>query len=151
MTYRGCSANYANRQEQVPLPRLSQTGEAYCGTGPARTISTGRLISRLTSEMMREEVLAVFIEEYTAETRRLDNASITGLPKREAELALVDASLDTIKTAILKGVDASIIVAELEQLRDPQKRLTAEIEAAAVLMPSQRCYTWTSPACTGKR
>jgi site-specific DNA recombinase len=91
MTCRGCSANYAKSGKSRFRCQGSARRVRLIAEQARQDDLDGRLISRLTSEMMREEVLTVFIEEHTAETRRLENASITGLPKREAELALVNA------------------------------------------------------------
>ena len=138
MTCGECGASYAKSgKSRFGCQGSAKKGETYCGN--RLTIRQddldARVLTGLAAEMMRDDVLAVFIEEYAAETRRLRNASTTALPEHEVELAHVNAQLGTIKTAILKGVDASMFVAELEQLGDRQKRLTTEIEAAAVRTP----------------
>ena len=138
MTCGECGASYAKSgKSRFGCHGSAKKGKTYCRN--RLTIRQddldARVLTGLTAEMMRDDLLAVFIEEYAAETRRLRNASTTALPEREVELAHVNAQLGTIKTVILKGVDASMFVAELEQLGDRQKRLVAEIDAAAVWAP----------------
>ncbi|WP_150131889.1 hypothetical protein [Sphingomonas carotinifaciens] len=57
--------------------------------------------------MLRDDVVAAFLEEYAAETCRLEEASISTRPELEAELSEVDQQITQAKTAILKGVETS--------------------------------------------
>ncbi len=92
--------------------------------------------------------MAIFLKEYEAETRRLGAASASSLPDQKVELENVQQQIATIKTAILKGVDAEMFVAELKQLQARAKVLVAaqtETEAtvdAATLLHGDLAVTY---------
>jgi site-specific DNA recombinase len=83
---------------------------------------TGRAIVRVL-------VLTVFLDEYEAEMRRLDASTAIARPEREVELAEIERSISTIKTAIMKGIDASLFVAELKQFEVRRRALDADTRA----------------------
>jgi len=77
--------------------------------------------------MLKDDVLAAFLEEYEADMQRLDAATASVRPEREVELSEIERDIATIKTAILKGVDASMFVAEIRQLETRRQVLEAEL------------------------
>jgi site-specific DNA recombinase len=134
MTCAECGASYAKSgTSRFGCQGSAKKGPSYCSN--RLTIRQDELDARvlkgLTTELLREEVFAAFREEYEAETRRLQAASVIVRPEREVELAQVTSQLANIKAAIIKGVDATMFVDELQQLGQRQKQLAAEIDAAA--------------------
>ncbi|WP_443026088.1 recombinase family protein [Sphingomonas sp. PB2P19] len=135
MTCGECGASYAKSgKSRFGCQGSAKKGLSYCGNRLTvrQDELDARILSGLTTEMLRDDVLAVFLEEYEAETRRLQAVSVTVRPEREVELAQVNTQLSNIKTAILKGVDAAMFVDELQLLSERQKWLAAEIKATAV-------------------
>ena len=78
--------------------------------------------------MLRDDVVAAFLLEYEAETRRLTAETVSARPEREAELANLDHQLGYAKAAILKGVDATVFVDEMKIWTERRKALLAELE-----------------------
>ena len=89
-----------------------------------------RVLAGLSTEMLRDDVVAAFLLEYEAETRRLTAETVSARPEREAELANLDHQLSRAKTAILKGVDATVFVDEMKIWTERRKALLAELELA---------------------
>ena len=81
--------------------------------------------------MLRDDVVAAFLLEYEAETRRLTAETVSARPEREAELANLDHKLSLAKAAILKGVDAMVFVDEMKIWTERRKARLAELELAA--------------------
>jgi site-specific DNA recombinase len=128
-----CGGSYAKSgAHRFGCQGSAKKGPTYCSN--RLTIRQdeldARVIAGLTSEMMRDDVLAVFLGEYEAETRRLEAAAATVRPEREVELAEVEQQIGSIKTAILKGVDASMFVTELKQLETRRQVIAAELAEA---------------------
>ncbi|MFW2830993.1 recombinase family protein [Sphingomonas sp. ID0503] len=129
-----CGASYAKSgAHRFGCQGSAKKGPSYCSN--RLTIRQddldARVLEGLTREMLRDDVLAIFLEEYEAETRRLDAVSVTVRPEREVALSQVTAQLTNIKAAILQGVNPTLFVDELRQLTERQTRLTAEIAAAS--------------------
>ena len=80
--------------------------------------------------MMRDEVLVVFVEEYAAETARLEASATDCQPQRDLELREIDRQIALVKAAILKGVDPSMFVAEMKQWAERRGALLAEADRA---------------------
>jgi len=78
--------------------------------------------------MLRDDVVAAFLLEYEAETRRLTAETVSARPEREAELANLDHQLGYAKAAILKGVAATVFVDEMRIWTERRKALLAELE-----------------------
>ncbi len=89
-----------------------------------------RVLAGLASEMLRDDVVAAFLSEYEAETRRLMAETVSARPEREAELANLDHKLSRAKAAILEGVDAMVFVDEMNIRTERRKALLAERELA---------------------
>ena len=89
-----------------------------------------RVLAGLASEMLRDDVVAAFLSEYEAETRRLMAETVSARPEREAELANLDHKLSRAKAAILEGVDAMVFVDEMNIRTERRKALLAELELA---------------------
>ncbi|WP_307087494.1 hypothetical protein [Sphingomonas faeni] len=66
------------------------------------------MLAGLATEMLRDDVIAAFLTEYEAETRRLAAETVNARPEREVELANLDRQIALAKAAILKGVDAAL-------------------------------------------
>ena len=88
------------------------------------------MLAGLATEMLRDDVVAAFLLEYEAETRRLTAETVSSRPEREAELANLDHQLGYAKAAILKGVDATVFVDEMKIWTERRKVLLAELELA---------------------
>jgi site-specific DNA recombinase len=128
-----CNSSYAKSgKDRFGCQGSAKKGPTYCGN--RLTIRQdeldGRILGGLSAEMLKDDILALFLEEYEAETRRLAAATATIRPEREVEMAEVEQQVATIKTAILKGVDASMFVVELKQLETRRQALAAELAAA---------------------
>ncbi len=78
--------------------------------------------------MLRDDVVAAFLLEYKAETRRLTAETVSARPEREAELANLDHELGCAKATILKGVDATVFVDEMKIWTERRKALLVELE-----------------------
>ena len=88
------------------------------------------MLAGLATEMLRDDVVAAFLLEYEAETRRLTAETVSAGPEREAELANLDHKLSRAKAAILKGVDAMVFVDEMKIWTERRKALLAELNLA---------------------
>ena len=80
--------------------------------------------------MVRDEVLAVFLKEYAKETARLEARATDSQPQRDLELMEIDRQIALAKAAILKGVDASMFIAEMRAWAERRGTLLAEAERA---------------------
>ena len=89
-----------------------------------------RVLAGLASEMLHDDVVAAFLSEYEAETRRLTDETVSAGPEGEAELANLDHKLSLAKAAILKGVDAMVFVYKMKIWTERRKGLLAELELA---------------------
>jgi len=111
MTCGECGASYAKcGKTRFGCQGAAKKGPTYCGN--RLTIRQDeldeRVLSGLSDRMLQDDILAIFLDEYEAETRRLANAEILAQADPAMDLADVRRQLSTIKAAILKGVDASI-------------------------------------------
>lgn len=96
MTCGECGASYAKSGAyHFGCQGSAKKGPSYCAN--RLTIRQDeldrRVLSGLTTEMLREDVLQAFLEEYEAETRRLQAASVVVRPAREVDLAEVNSLL----------------------------------------------------------
>jgi len=80
--------------------------------------------------MVRDEVLAVFLEEYAKETARLEASATDSQPQRDLGLMKIDRQIALAKAAILKGVDASMFIAEMRAWAERRGTFLAEAERA---------------------
>ncbi|PTW47930.1 DNA invertase Pin-like site-specific DNA recombinase [Sphingomonas faeni] len=87
-----------------------------------------RVLAGLSGEMLRDDVVAAFLLEYEAETRRLTAETVSARPEREAELANPDQQLSRAKAAILEGVDAMVFVEEMKIWTERRMVLLAKQE-----------------------
>lgn len=119
MTCGQCGASYAKSgKTRFGCQGSAKKGTSYCGN--RLTIRQDELDARvlggLTTEMLHDDVLAVFLEEYAAETARLTSVNEAARPAHDAELQEVLRQLDTMKAPIIKGLDPSLFVGEMNQL-----------------------------------
>ena len=133
-----CGASYAKSgQNRFGCQGSAKKGETYCGN--RLTIRQDeidrRVLSGLLTEMMRDDVLAIFIEEYEAEAKRLQASAMTALPERESEYAEISAQIGRLKAAILQGVDPTLFVDELNGLGRRQAQLEEELTQGARVAP----------------
>ncbi len=133
MTCGSCGASYAKSGKTwFGCQGAAKKGPTWCDN--RLTIRQDELDTRvmagLSSEMLRNDVVATFLEEYEAETRGLTAETFDARPEREAELANLDHQLGYAKAAILKGVDATVFVDEMKIWTDRRKALLAELELA---------------------
>ena len=89
-----------------------------------------RVLAGLSTEMLRDDVVAAFLAEYEAETQRLAAEMVSTRPEREVELANLDRQISLAKAAILKGVDAAMFVEEMKVWTEQRQVLLAEQDAA---------------------
>jgi site-specific DNA recombinase len=88
------------------------------------------VLAGLATEMLRDDVVAAFLTEYEAETRRLAAETVNVRPEREVELANLDRQIALAKAAILKGVDAAMFVEDMKAWNERRKVLLVEQDAA---------------------
>jgi len=82
--------------------------------------------------MLRNDVVAAFLAEYEAETRRLATEMVSTRPKRE-ELANLDRQIVLAKAAILKGVYAAMFVEKMKVWNERRQVLLAEQDVAQTM------------------
>ena len=80
--------------------------------------------------MLRNDVVAAFLAEYEAETRRLATEMVSTRPKREVELANLNRQIVLAKAAILKSVDAAMFVEKMKVWNERRQVLLAEQDVA---------------------
>ncbi len=133
MTCGSCGASYAKSgKTRFGCQSAAKKGPTWCDnrlTIRQDELDT-RVLAGLASEMLRDDVVAAFLLEYEAETRRLTAETVSARPEREAELANLDHQLGRAKAAILKGVDATVFVDEMKIWTERRKALLAELELA---------------------
>ncbi|WP_445190797.1 recombinase family protein [Sphingomonas sp. Tas61C01] len=145
MTCGECGASYAKSgKTRFGCQGSAQKGTSYCGN--RLTIRQdeldARVLAGLTTEMLRDDVLAVFLEEYAAETARLTSVNEAVQPARDAELEEVLRQLDTMKAAIIKGLDPLLFVGEMNQLGKRRDQLESEaVMAAPTAAPLEHILT----------
>ena len=131
MTCGSCGASYAKSgKTRFGCQGAAKKGPTWCDnrlTIRQDELDT-RVLAGLSSEMLRDDVVAAFLLEYEAETRRLTAETVSARPEREAELANLDHQLGCAKAAILKGVDAMVFVDEMKIWTERRKALLAELE-----------------------
>ncbi len=133
MTCGECGSSYAKSgRTRFGCQGASKKGSAFCWN--RLTIRQddldARILSGLANEMMRDEVLAIFLEEYAKETALLEACATDSQPQRDLELVEIDRQIALAKAAILKGVDASMFVAEMKQWAKRRQTLLAEAAGA---------------------
>lgn len=85
--------------------------------------------------LLSDEVLAVFFEEYAAETVRLKASTTDSQPQRDLELAEIDQQNAFAKTAIIKGVAFSMCVPEMKAWAERRDTLLAEADRVIYATP----------------
>ncbi len=133
MTCGECGSSYAKSgRTRFGCQGASKKGPAFCGN--RLTIRQddldARILSGLANEMVRDEVLAVFLEEYAKETARLEASATDSQPQRDLELMEIDRQIALAKAAILKSVDASMFIAQMRAWAERRGTLLAEAERA---------------------
>ncbi|WP_443019343.1 recombinase family protein [Sphingomonas sp. 22R3R2A-7] len=133
MTCAECGSSYAKSgRTRFGCQGASEKGSAFCEN--RLTIRQddldARILSGLANEMVRDEVLAVLLEEYAMETARLKARATDSQPQRDLELMEIDRQIALAKAAILKGVDASMFTAEMRAWAERRSTLLAEAERA---------------------
>lgn len=107
----------------------AKKGEVFCGNRLSirQDEIDQRVLGGLQNELMQPDVLAAFQAEYAAELARLSTQSDCLRPEHEREYATVSDKLTNLKAAILKGLDPTIFVEEMNQLQGRQRALEAEL------------------------
>lgn len=134
MTCGECGASYAKAgKSRFGCQGSAKKGPTWCGN--RLTIRQDELdvrgLSGVQNEMLRPEVLAIFLEQYRREIARLHALATEAAPARERELADADAQIGTMKAAILKGGDPSLFVEELNRLVKRRQMLVSETVSVA--------------------
>ena len=133
MTCGCCGASYAKSgKSRFGCQGAAKKGPTWCDN--RLTIRQDELDARalagLSTEMLRDDVVAAFLTEYEAETQRLAAETVSTRPEREVELANLDRQIALAKEAILKGVDATMFVEEMKVWNERRQVLLAEQDAA---------------------
>ncbi len=133
MTSGTCGTSYAKSgKSRFGCQGAAKKGPTWCGS--RLTIRQDELDTRvlaiLTTEMLRDDVVAAFLTEYEAETRHLPAETVNARPEREVKLANLDRQSALAKAAILKGVDAAMFVEDMKAWNERRKILLAEQNAA---------------------
>ena len=76
-----------------------------------------------------------------AETRRLATETLDACPDREVELSKLNRQIALAKTAILKGVDATVFVDEMKIWTERRKALLAELDTTGTVSPEPELLT----------
>ena len=133
MTCGSCGASYAKSgKTRFGCQGAAKKGPTWCGNRlPIRQDELDtRVLAGLATEMLRDDVVAAFVTEYEAETRRLAAETVNARPQREVELENLDRQIALAKAAILKGVDAAMFVGDMKAWNERRKVLLAEQDAA---------------------
>ncbi len=133
MTCGSCGASYARSgKSRFGCQGAAKKGPTWCDN--RLTIRQdeldARVLAGLSTEMLRDDVVAAFLAEYEAETQRLAAETVSTRPEREVELANLDWQISLAKAAILKGVDAAMFVEEMKVWNERRQVLLAEQDAA---------------------
>ncbi len=133
MTCGRCGASYAKSgKSRFGCQGAAKKGPTWCDN--RLTIRQdeldARVLAGLSTEMLRDDVVAAFLTEYEAETQRLAAETVSTRPEREVELANLDRQIALAKEAILKGVDATMFVEEMKVWNEQRQVLLAEQDAA---------------------
>ena len=107
----------------------AKKGEVYCSNrlSVRQDELDRRVLAGLEQELMQEDVLRAFQQEYAAELARLNRQNDSLRPDYQREHGEVSAKLANLKAAILKGVDPTLFVEEMNQLQGRQRYLDAEL------------------------
>jgi len=101
-----------------------------------------RILSALTSELMRPDLVAAFIAEFTAEWNRLAGDRVADLSAKRRELGLLERKHAGLIDAIADGLRSAGLREKLEDLESRKAALVGEIEQGALAA--------TSPVFHGK-
>lgn len=133
MTCGTCGASYAKSgKSRFGCQGAAKKGPTSCGnrlTIRQDELDT-RVLAGLATEMLRDDVVAAFLTEYEAETRRLAAETVNARPEREVELANLDRQITLAKAAILKDVDAAMFVEDMKIWTERRQVLLAEQDTA---------------------
>jgi DNA invertase Pin-like site-specific DNA recombinase len=127
----GCGASFASVGRDYLACRTVQAGGACDNT---RRVRRGRLegqvLDALGSELMRPELVAAFVSEFTAEWNRLSAERAGQSCVRQRELEQVDRQLNGLIDAIADGFRAPGLQGRLDELSARQAVLRGEVERA---------------------
>ncbi|WP_258191540.1 recombinase family protein [Sphingomonas sp. PP-CE-3G-477] len=133
MTCGSCGASYAKSgKSRFGCQGAAKKGPTWCDNRVTirQDELDARVLTGLSTEMLRNDVVAAFLAEYETETRRLATETVSTRPEREVELANLDRQISLAKAAILKGVDAAMFVEDMKVWNERHKVLLAEQDAA---------------------
>lgn len=107
----------------------AKKGEAFCTNrfSVRQDVLDRRILAGLQNELMQTEVLDAFQEEYAVELVKLRKRSDRLRPDHEREHAEVTEKLKMLKSAIMKGVDPTMFVEELNQLQARKQTLEGQL------------------------
>ena len=139
-----CGSNYGKVGKlRSGCHARSNYGEAGCSNH--LTIRIGDLeeqvLAALKDDMLQPDVIEAFVSEYVAESNRLAREHDRDSVAHRQELKGVEAGIQRLTAAILKGVDASLVSDELNRLGRRKGALEemlgagAESSAPAVFHP----------------
>jgi site-specific DNA recombinase len=134
MTCGECGASYAKSgKSRFGCQGAAKKGPTWCGN--RLTIRQDeidrRVLAGLSSEMLRDDVVAAFRTEYEDEARRLAAQTVSARPQREIELAKLEDWIGRARAAIMKGIDAAMFVEDMKVWNEQRKALLAAEEASA--------------------
>ncbi|WP_443024596.1 recombinase family protein [Sphingomonas sp. Leaf343] len=133
MTCGCCGASYAKSgKSRFGCQGAAKKGPTWCDNRLTfrQDELDARVLAGLSTEMLRDDVVAAFLAEYEAETQRLAAETVSTRPEREVELANLDRQISLAKAAILKGVDAAMFVEEMKVWNERRQVLLAEQDVA---------------------
>ncbi len=133
MTCGCCGASYAKSgKSRFGCQGAAKKGPTWCDNRVTirQDELDARVLTGLSTEMLRDDVVAAFLAEYEAETRRLTAETVSTRPEREVELANLNRQISLAKAAILKGVDAAMFVEEMKVWNERRQILLAEQDFA---------------------
>ncbi|HEV7455634.1 MAG TPA: zinc ribbon domain-containing protein, partial [Roseococcus sp.] len=127
----GCGASFASVGRDYLACRTAQAGG---GSDNSRSVRRARLegqvLDALVNELMRPELVVVFVGEFTAEWNRLSRERIGQAAGLRRELDQVERQLDGLIDTITDGFRAPGLQAKLDALTARQEAMRAEVRRA---------------------
>ncbi|PZW36896.1 DNA invertase Pin-like site-specific DNA recombinase, partial [Humitalea rosea] len=126
----GCgTALHAVGRDYLACRVAAASGPCENRTRVRRGRLEARVLDALSGELMRPDLVAVFVESFTAEWNRLAGERAAGAGARQRELATVQRKLDGLIDAIADGLRSSGLQQRMTELETRRASLIEEIAA----------------------
>ena len=114
-----CGGGYAKiNSTHYGCASSKNKGESVCGNRKtmAREVLERKVLSALQTHLMRDDLLTIFCEEYTAHLNRLRAAQDSALADSRAEREKLQKARANVLQAIREGIAAALVKDELESI-----------------------------------